>query len=499
MPKQKGIPENVKNHAAKAIPEILSNELCSDKTKEKYIDMAKKGVKSGDQIYNNLTFIKTLLINSHTKFGEIRKINTKYNIIGIVLSAAESYLGKIAKLFKDPYDFNNTKLIEKHLSEKDPLLMGNHTHKEHIEKMFEIIQYLIEKSDGGQPFENNDIEKMFSVFVSKRISNLESEMLFDLVSGVEKNSRGYNSEEYLVSDRKVRKFIFQTCLCKKDYVTPHDYSPKSIRCFKDLFCIINDREGKIILDTNSVIIKSVKGLDLEGIETLWELACHASNSIVQERSGYLLALIHYLYMDKQHFSHWERETNSIVKDLMDILKTSSSGPTEMLNHIKVLRQFIDTFESLDFPNHFRIFYKKLYEIEDDGEEELMENSFYNFYEKKWNKQRTAIFAVTHKQTGEVKYVEVDLKDSVIKLKREVAKQFGVNAKSFEFTYSAKDNTFLQPYFDWNYVWELIKEVDPRADSTTYVNITFDAYEEKDERGRSITHSIAEEPEYLSIL
>lgn len=229
LPKEKGIPENVKNNAAKAIPEILSNELCSDKTKEKYIDMAKKGVKSGDQIYSNLTFIKTLLINSHTKFGEIRKINSKYNIIGLVLTAAESYLGKIAKLFKDPYDFNNSKLVEKHLNEKDPILMGNHTHKEHIEKMFEIIQYLIEKSDGGQPFENNDIEKMFSVFVSKRISNLESEMLFDLVSGVDKNSRGYNSEEYLVSDRKVRKFIFQTCLCKKGYVTPHDYSPKSIR------------------------------------------------------------------------------------------------------------------------------------------------------------------------------------------------------------------------------------------------------------------------------
>jgi hypothetical protein len=41
LPAQQGCPDNVKAQAFKAIPEILSHKLCSDKTKENYIDMAK--------------------------------------------------------------------------------------------------------------------------------------------------------------------------------------------------------------------------------------------------------------------------------------------------------------------------------------------------------------------------------------------------------------------------------------------------------------------------
>lgn len=54
LPTQKGLAENAKAAAAKAIPEILSSELCSDKTKEKYIELSKKSLKSGVQIYTNL-------------------------------------------------------------------------------------------------------------------------------------------------------------------------------------------------------------------------------------------------------------------------------------------------------------------------------------------------------------------------------------------------------------------------------------------------------------
>lgn len=336
LPAQKGIPENVKTQASKAIPEILSNERCSDKTKEKYIEMARKSLKSGDQVFNNLSFLKTLLINSQNRYGDIRKMNKNYNIAGTVILAAESYLQKAAKAFKDPYDFNDEKFIDRHLREKDPGLLSGHSHREHIEKMFEIIQYLIERADGQFPLENTEIEKLFQYFVSKRVSNIESEMLFDLICSVERSNRGYNSEEYVISDKKVRKFIFQTCLCKKDYVTPHDYSPKSIRCFKDLFLDINERDNKMILDNQNAIIKEVSSLDLDGMDTLWQIACQASNIIVQERAGYLLAIIHYLYMDKKDFNKWEKETDNIVKEVMDIIRSAQEDQFQTLNNAKLL-------------------------------------------------------------------------------------------------------------------------------------------------------------------
>jgi hypothetical protein len=270
LPTQKDIPNNVKNQASKVIPEILSNEYCSDKTRENYIEMARKGLKNGDQVYNNLNFIKALLTNSQG-YSEIKKTIKDNNIADIVILAAESYLGKVSKQFKDPYDYNNVRYIEKHLAEKDPNFMMGRTHREHIEKMFEIIQFIIDKSYNSQPFTEKEIEKMFNVFITKRISNFESETLFDLVQA-EKRAAGYSSDPYNLGDKKLRKHIFVTCLVKKNYVTPHDYSPKSIRCFKDLFLAMNERENHLVLDRGGVIIKNVKNIALEGMDTLWEIA-----------------------------------------------------------------------------------------------------------------------------------------------------------------------------------------------------------------------------------
>ena len=129
LPLEKGVLDNAKHLAAKTIPEILSNEACSEKTKEKYIDMAKNGFKNCEQIYNNLDFIKTLLMNSQTKYGEMRKVNSKYSIISLILTAAESYFKKINKLFKDAYDYNDIKWIEEQITEKEPGMMCGRTHK----------------------------------------------------------------------------------------------------------------------------------------------------------------------------------------------------------------------------------------------------------------------------------------------------------------------------------------------------------------------------------
>lgn len=375
-------------------------------------------------------------------------MNKNLNIAGLILLSAESYLSRCAKIFKDRYDFNNERQIDKTLREKDPALMDGRSHRDHIEKMFEILQFLIERADGTFPLENTDIEKMFKYFVKERISNLESEMLFELIGSVEK-TRGYHGDEYLIGDHKLRRFIFLTCMCRKDYVTPHDYSPKSIRVFKDLFLEVNEKDQKIVLDSQSVVIKSVSTLELEGIETLWEIACQASNSIVQERAGYLLALIHYLYMDKKDFNKWEKETGNIVRDLMNIISTSGADSFETLNHVKVLKQFADIFETMDLPAHFRPFYKKLYDAEDEEDkEEVMESGYIQFYTN-WNRQTNAMFAVEHKNTKEVKYIDTNIKYPVFRFKREVAKQFGIKARDFEFNYNDKDNEFVKPFFDWS--------------------------------------------------
>lgn len=128
----------------------------------------------------------------------------------------------------------------------------------------------------------------------------------------------------------------------------------------------------------------------------------------------------------------------------------------------------------------------------------MEVGYTQFFNN-WGRQTSAMFAVEHKASKEVKYVQTNIKCPVYKLKKEVAKAFGIKAREYEFNYNDKDSTFVKPYFDWNCVWELIKDVDRRADSSSYVYIYLDQYEENDVRGRSITFSISEDPEYIESL
>ena len=230
-------------------------------------------------------------------------------------------------------------------------------------------------------------------------------------------------------------------MCKKGYVSPHDYTPKSIRCFKDLFLSVNEKEGKLTLDHNDAVIKEVKYLnELEGYPALWEIVTDSINPIVQERAGYLLAIIHYTYMDKDS-KLWEKETNLIVKELMELLQTKNPDSYTKLNHVKIIRQFIDTYEALDYPSHFRMFYKKLYEEEDNDEEEMMSHEYNNFYNYKWNKNDNATFKIEHTETKDKMILEIPIKATVLQLKKEIGKRFGVGPKQFEILYGPRNNKF----------------------------------------------------------
>lgn len=241
-------------------------------------------------------------------------------------------------------------------------------------------------------------------------------------------------------------------------MTSHDYSPKSIRCFKDLFIYVNTIDGKLSLEKEGVTIKDVKSIELDGLSSLWEIALQSPNKIVQERAGYLLATIYFLYMDKKSDKYWAKETASVVYDLMKIINAKPADEFERINHIKILREFIDTYEALEFPPHFKMFYKKLYMEEDDGEEEMMDSSYYNFVNYRWGKQTRAMVKVIHIETKEEKFINVDLKDTIISLKHQIAKEFGVLPKEFELYYGPKKTNFVQSYFDWNYMYELIREI-----------------------------------------
>ena len=90
-------------------------------------------------------------------------------------------------------------------------------------------------------------------------------------------------------------------------------------------------------------------------------------------------------------------------------------------------------------------------------------------------------------------LEIGIKESVLKIKSKIAKLFGVKAKHFELTYGTRNKSFLEPHFDWSYVWEMIEEVQYNSGQ---VNITYDKYDDSDIEGRSITYSISKNEEYL---
>ena len=235
------------------------------------------------------------------------------------------------------------------------------------------------------------------------------------------------------------------------------------------------------------------------MDALWEIACQAGNSKVQERAGYLLAVMNYIHMDKKGVAGSEKETEEIVAYIIDILKQTDHQQHETLNHIKVLRQFIDAYETLDFPEHFRIFYKKLYEVEDDGEEEMMENGFSTFINRKWNRKPTVDFTVHNNITQAYEFINIEVKAPALKLRKEIAKRFGLKEREFEINFHQSSRDYVKPPYDWAYVWEIITHLDPRADPDSYMDIYITPYSEEEFRSRSISYSIAEDETYIAIL
>lgn len=246
----------------------------------------------------------------------------------------------------------------------------------------------------------------------------------------------------------------------------------------------------------------MKSNSCDGMETLWEIACQASNSIVQERAGYLLAVLNYIYIHsyaKKNSSGWEKETKNTVEYIIDILKQTDHEQHETLNHIKVLRQFIDAFETLKFPEHFRIFYKKLYEIEDEGEEEMMEGGYNTFINRKWNRKTTANFLVYNRDTEEFKYVTIEIKASMILLRKKIASAFGLEEREFDINLSKNSKEIIEPHHDWSYIWEIIVLLNPRANSDSYIEIYLSPFTEGEFRSKSITYSISENEDFIETL
>jgi hypothetical protein len=87
----------------------------------------------------------------------------------------------------------------------------------------------------------------------------------------------------------------------------------------------------------------------------------------------------------------------------------------------------------------------------------------------------------------------------INLNKLAAKLYGLQERQFEFLASLNAKEFIHPHFDWCYIYELIKEISSRAEPDSYIDIVLDPYEEDKYRGRSITYSIAEDPDYIDNL
>ena len=93
-------------------------------------------------------------------------------------------------------------------------MVGYFTHEDYISVIISFIEFILENSKVTLSFDN--IEKMFNLFVSRQVTEYESNALFQFITKENENAK--SKERRFLLDDKVRNEVFQKIFCNNKYL-----------------------------------------------------------------------------------------------------------------------------------------------------------------------------------------------------------------------------------------------------------------------------------------
>jgi hypothetical protein len=90
------------------------------------------------------------------------------------------------------------------------------------------------------PLTFDHVEKMFSLFVTRAVTEFETNAFFQLITKENENAK--SKERRFLLDDKVRNEVFQKIFCNNRYLNSEKINLQGFVCFKRLFLIVNEEE-----------------------------------------------------------------------------------------------------------------------------------------------------------------------------------------------------------------------------------------------------------------
>ena len=298
--KKKSKDDNI-NYAIDSFVQILSNNfIIKDNTILEYLDIIFTQINADEKNENTVQCI-ILIINifnecykrRNSKENDIKKLDSKYNIIQLFVKNLENYVSLIKKT------------VKKNKIDDDTIYNGNYSYSINIKKRLEIIFFFVSDEYIENPLNllpEEHLGKMFSILSShqKNLKELYNYLI------------GYFGD---YPDKKVLSYFIKQIVNNKNYININKIVDEiEIDLIIEVFHQIN-------LDNSLIIYKKmpkVKNSKLEKIDLIYDMLMNNDNPNFQYkcyRELTILCLHLCDYLPKFSENYWKTFINDIITKL----------------------------------------------------------------------------------------------------------------------------------------------------------------------------------------
>ena len=263
----------------------------------------------------------------------IQEFNKRFPMIDLIIKDIENYHAFIKERMKV---LAEKKKVPEQINSH--IFQGSYTHEINLEKRLDFMEYLITSTKNGLTLANDNIEKMWNIFVAKANFNFETSLFLKWIN---KDRQTYSHKPLYIFNDTERRYFFESILCNSIYLDFNKLSKDFFFCFQKYFKILNTNDEKI-----EIIGRSLRVLDfdkLHGMETLWAIVLKSPTATIREPSISLLVDMHLKHDDsvdpKKKIEIWEGFLSRCMGELSE-----PEDENKINAAIELLTKFLNIYE-----------------------------------------------------------------------------------------------------------------------------------------------------------
>jgi len=285
-----------------------------------YLEQCINGLKTGKSVVICLRLAPVIIELSEQHAEKlIQDLDKKYQIMDLLLDDATRYAESAKKVAGSRKDIDESK--------GSPVLVGIHTHYEHLWQRLSFLEFLVSNSSKLQ-LAKAHINALWSVFVTNAVFPGDTTLLLNwLTQAVSNRPKEREGKEVVKKsdtlNPEMAQYVF-TLLCQ---VQVEKMTKQWFESFQTYFIELNNRI-KSLKNPNAVWLVITDFQKLQGRQALWNFAHRSTDPQVSQAARHFLTTIH-IRLDSSLKSEEKRNIyGSFVQNCMGLLSNNYTAVKE---------------------------------------------------------------------------------------------------------------------------------------------------------------------------